>query len=360
MLEAGLLGAAWDVPLERFTAAAGAHGAALVRAAPPRANNQGLGDECVLATDSIASDVVEYLAGRAPPDPRATRVAPIQAQGFLTDYDEFSREEIARNAFYEEFLRPRGVRWHACARVDDGTPELGALYLSLKRSIRLEHYDAAEVGAINAVLPRMRAAAAVSRAVLHAEARGTGKALGRNGEAVIELDRRGYVIDCSASAFGLLGRGVDVVRGRVSAALPADRVRLERAIAAAIDRSPRAGCAILSPTREGTRIVVRTVPVIGAARDVFASVAALVVLRLVGRPHGAPQSLSALLRDAFGLTAAESRVAALVGLGVAPVQAAHMLGIGIGTARNHLKAVMTKAGVSRQPELVALIADVIH
>jgi DNA-binding CsgD family transcriptional regulator len=357
LLETGLLGAAWDKPVERLTAAAGAFGAALVRAAPARFGNLGLGDECVLATDSIAVDVAEYLAGRAPPDPRTNRVAPTFGQGFVTDYDEFSPHEIERNAFYEEFLRPRGVRWHACARIDDGAPELGALYLSLKRSIRFGHYDAAEVGAINAVLPTMRAATAVARAVMRAETRGAADAFGRGADAVIELERRGLVLDVGAAALALMGRGVDVVRGRLSASLPRDRVRLERAIAAALDAPPRVGCAVVGTTTTGPRLLVRTVPVLGAARDVFSSVAALVIVRVVHRPDRLRESAAAQLRDAFDLTAAEARVAALVGLGIAPSQAARLLGIGIGTVRNHLKTIMAKAGVRRQPELVALIGE---
>jgi DNA-binding CsgD family transcriptional regulator len=117
---------------------------------------------------------------------------------------------------------------------------------------------------------------------------------------------------------------------------------------------------VLGSPGTAPRLIVRTTPIVGAARDVFASVAALVVVRVVARPHGPPASLSAQLRDVFGLTAAEARVAALVGLGVAPRPAARMLGIGGGTVRNHLKAVMAKTGVNRQPELVALIADLIR
>lgn len=357
LLEAGLLGSAWNQPIERLTAAAGAFGAALVRAAPARLGKLGLGDDCVLTTDSIAVDVGEYIAGRAPPDPRTNRVAPTFGQGFVTDYDEFSPNEIESDAFYEEFLRPRGVRWHACARIDDGAPELGALYLSLKRSIRFSHYDAAEIGAIDAVLPTLRAATAAARAVMRAETRGAAAAYGRGADAVIELERRGLVLDVGAAALAFMGRGVDVVRGRLSASTPRDRVRLDRAIAVAIDAPARVGCAVIGNGTTTPRLLVRTIPVIGAARDVFSNVAALAIVRVVNKPDRLREPLAAELRDAFDLTAAEARVAALVGVGIAPAQTASLLGIGIGTVRNHLKTVLAKTGVGRQPELVALIAE---
>jgi DNA-binding CsgD family transcriptional regulator len=67
----------------------------------------------------------------------------------------------------------------------------------------------------------------------------------------------------------------------------------------------------------------------------------------------------AFLRDTFGLTLGEARVAALVGFGMAPRAAAEKLGIAESTARTVLKRVFDKVGVSRQSELVALLARVV-
>jgi DNA-binding CsgD family transcriptional regulator len=53
------------------------------------------------------------------------------------------------------------------------------------------------------------------------------------------------------------------------------------------------------------------------------------------------------------------RIAALVGSGLAPKQAADRLGISPETARNHLKSVFAKAGISRQSELSALLARLV-
>lgn len=37
------------------------------------------------------------------------------ADGFLDDYRHFTPAEIARDPFYQEFLRPVGFGWHAVA-----------------------------------------------------------------------------------------------------------------------------------------------------------------------------------------------------------------------------------------------------
>jgi DNA-binding CsgD family transcriptional regulator len=65
---------------------------------------------------------------------------------------------------------------------------------------------------------------------------------------------------------------------------------------------------------------------------------------------------SDLVQRLFTLAPAEARVAALIGSGLSPRQAAEKLNISEGTVRTTLKHVFTRVGVSRQSELVALLA----
>ncbi|MDU0959370.1 MAG: helix-turn-helix transcriptional regulator, partial [Bradyrhizobium sp.] len=67
----------------------------------------------------------------------------------------------------------------------------------------------------------------------------------------------------------------------------------------------------------------------------------------------------AVIRDVLGLTLGEARVAALVGAGLPPRDAANRLGIAEDTARNVLKRVFQKVGISRQSELVGLLARLV-
>jgi DNA-binding CsgD family transcriptional regulator len=62
-----------------------------------------------------------------------------------------------------------------------------------------------------------------------------------------------------------------------------------------------------------------------------------------------------LVERLFALTPAEARVAALIGSGLSPRQAAEKLGISEGTVRTVLKHVFTKVGVSRQSELAVVL-----
>jgi DNA-binding CsgD family transcriptional regulator len=355
ILEAALLGDPWGAALAQFTDAAGGDGATLVRdehctRAIARAH-----DEFVLATESIAGPVSDYLGGLAPPDPRTNRVHPSVRQGFVTDYDQFTADEIARSPFYEDFLRPRRMRWHACALVDP-SPNGGGLYLSLKRFVHQDHYSDAEIALIDQTLPTLRSAAAISRAVLSAESRGAGRVLGQRGEAVFEIDARGRVIRTNEPAVALVGTYVNLVAGRLVPALAQDETRLNTAIAAALERPARTAHTVLGTDVPGQRLVVRVLPVVGAARDIFGTAVGLLVASVWKKPEIPPPTLVRALREAFDLTGAESGVAAMVSLGVAPAEAARILKISQGTARNYLKSAMTKMGIGRQAELAAIVA----
>ena len=61
------------------------------------------------------------------------------------------------------------------------------------------------------------------------------------------------------------------------------------------------------------------------------------------------------LQQAFGLTPAEARTAALVGSGLAPQDVADQIGLTVGTIRSELKSIFEKLGISRQSELAALV-----
>ena len=82
-----------------------------------------------------------------------------------------------------------------------------------------------------------------------------------------------------------------------------------------------------------------------------------VLLTLVAM--GAEQArTSALVVRQLGLTAAEARLAAVIGAGVSPADAAEELGISEGNVRTALKKVFLKLGISRQSELAVLVTRI--
>jgi DNA-binding CsgD family transcriptional regulator len=114
-------------------------------------------------------------------------------------------------------------------------------------------------------------------------------------------------------------------------------------------------CAVdpIAIRRDGKQlVVVRVVPIHGAGRQPFLGAGALLTLTPIGLREPAPP---ALLAQAFALTPAEARLAAIIAQGATPERAAGVLGISRQTARNQLKAVFAKT-THPQSELVALLS----
>jgi DNA-binding CsgD family transcriptional regulator len=99
--------------------------------------------------------------------------------------------------------------------------------------------------------------------------------------------------------------------------------------------------------------IVQVIPVRGAAIDMVPAAAWVLVIAAVARPEIAP---ARLLADLFDLTPAEARVARGIAAGKTVHDLADEAGLAAGTIRQQLKSVFSKTGVSRQADLVALLA----
>lgn len=99
--------------------------------------------------------------------------------------------------------------------------------------------------------------------------------------------------------------------------------------------------------------VAHVVPVVRSARDVFAAADNLVILTPVTSRELPADSV---IRGLFDLTAAETRIARMIAGGATVAAIAADSRTTEGTVRTQLKGIFAKTGVSRQAELVALLA----
>ena len=92
-------------------------------------------------------------------------------------------------------------------------------------------------------------------------------------------------------------------------------------------------------------MAVYAVPPSGPVRDVLAAVRAIAVIRDLEESSMPPE---AHVRNLFGLTSAEARLATRVASGEHLELAADALGIAYQTARNQMQAIFAKHGVKSQ------------
>jgi DNA-binding CsgD family transcriptional regulator len=174
--------------------------------------------------------------------------------------------------------------------------------------------------------------------------------------AALVIDGRGVARHLNHLAEDLLGKDFNLCAGRPAARDPASNRRLQRLLAsisaAGRDSVPIHDRAVID--RDGSPwLLVDTMPVTALGSDVFSPGRAVLTFTDLTAP---PPADAALLALVFGLTAAEAKMAARIGLGNGIDEAATALRISRETARSQLKAVFLKTNTRRQAELVALIS----
>jgi DNA-binding CsgD family transcriptional regulator len=99
--------------------------------------------------------------------------------------------------------------------------------------------------------------------------------------------------------------------------------------------------------------IVHVVPVRGAANDIFMAALCVLVIPTVARMGIAS---TGVIQYLFDLTPAEARVARGIAVGKTVDELAQEASLAAATVRNQLKSVFSKTGVSRQADLVGILA----
>lgn len=329
--------------LQQLALAAGAESATLVHGYGPFTQR-------VVPSANLADRFRGYEEEGRPRDPRAARVNPTLAEGFRVDQDDFTFEEIGRDPFYQDFLRPRDVYWHACALVAE-MPGGEAVHLGLKRPFSAGPFDQEALRPITAALPLLRAAARLLH-VVDCLVPAADRLVG-------DIDRTIFGISREGEAWLLRqGPAVEVLvelRGtRLLAAEPAVQARIDAAVLQAC-RDGRPSASLLVD-RRGRRWSLRLVPALAGGRGWLSPFAAWALLTDLDAAEIIDDEHLMLLARFFGLSRAEARVAMRVAQGASVQQISHETHASVGTVRNHLKAIFLKTGAARQVELAALVA----
>lgn len=296
--------------------------------------------------------IEQYLHSRTATDSRQGRVNPTLTEGFRTDYDDFQPSELARDPYYQDFLRPLDVGWHAAASLP-GLDE--PLVISFKRSPRQGPFERHDVEALDKMLPNLRAGARHAALIARSRFDGELAAFARLNRGAIYLNDDGNVVAMNGRVE--FGDGLLCDGRTLSAALSEDRTALRRAIAAT---------ARLAPAGQGTTsspLVVRrpsgkqpyVVDVIAVPAGDFADPKRTRTLVLINDLHAQVQPRREAMQLAFGLTPRETDLAQGLASGMTLCDAAQALHISEQHARQRLKMLFEKTGTSRQAELMVLL-----
>jgi DNA-binding CsgD family transcriptional regulator/PAS domain-containing protein len=358
--DAALEPALWATVLERFADMTGGAGGWISQLDMVDGTGADEGDPLARVDPSFASRYIEHFALRNPlsnvdnPGEYMRRWTP----KILTDEDWIPKGDLLKTEFYNDFLRPQDIhsglmvrlaaRGHEIATLNLGRPERRGQFSQSDIEIAAWHHPhlirAFELGRKFAATRRLSGDMA--------------SVLDHSPHGVFLLDESGRIRHANRMAETLLAEagGLTLIRGRLGASTPDAARRLHALICAAgsLDREKRTGASMALPTP--ARRLPLSLTIAPVRPDRFAPLhsgpSVVVCVTDLEAEVSLPEQR---LRDLFGLTPAETRVALALFDGLSPADAATGLGVSFHTVRNQLVRIFEKTGTNRQTELVRLM-----
>lgn len=284
---------------------------------------------------------------------RFERLMPKKYPGFVMDLDVMTREEIDAHPYYTEFVRPNGGGWAAGTVI--GVPTGDYLVFNLERRHDDGPITRATCESLDGLRPHLARASLMSARLRLERARLMTKTLELLGlpAAVLRSNGRALAVNQLFEALHkqLTTGAFDRVALTNSSSDRLFREGLEQ-LTADGNAAPRS--IPLPAIDEFPPSIVHLVPIKRSAADIFARAGALLLVTPLAAPSAPTEDV---LNGLFDLTPAEVRVTQGIVGGKTVETLADSLSVSRETVRSQLKSVMLKVGVSRQAELVGLLAS---
>ncbi len=340
----------WPDALDGLAAATGGVGTAMIPITPQ--STAGL-----IVSPALAEANVEYEKEWWRHDTRVLRIFSRRLKGGVTcEAELFTDEEVARDPLRQEFLRAYGIGAFA-AQLVTPLPNFVVAF-SVQRSLKRGHFDKSDLETLG--LLGRHAARALLVSTKLAAARGAGRmladALTHFQCGAMIVDRNLSVVHANGAAEAMVGNGIALSAGQITASAPGTRRSFQRFLRAALvrDSAGEAEGPIALPRASGAKpLLAQAIPLAKELEQQSVASGRCVLVLLVDPERGAPAPAKAL--SLLGLTPAETRLAVLIGVGKSRRDAAELLGISLWTASDALKRIFAKLDISSQSALVRLM-----
>lgn len=285
-------------------------------------------------------------------DQTLKRAYALNHAGFVNDGELFTEHELETDYVYRNFFRKHGLGYRAGTVIP--MPIGDSVAVVMPRHHENGPVPREVVTFLDGLRPHLARSTLTSNRLGFEKAQAQAEALQALGIPGAVLRGEGRLFAANALFEALMpslfqdrihrlvvtDRWADALLADAFAALPVGSGHAVRSIAVAA-----------TPTH--TPMVLHLIPVRGAAHDIFVQSTALLVVTPVD-PAAVPTA--EVLQGLFDLTPAEARVARGIGKAETIDALAEATGVNRETVRSQLKAVLSKTGVSRQQELVSLLA----
>ena len=299
----------------------------------------------------------EYFDVYFPLDERIPRLLQLPDSQLAHMADLFSEEELKTSAVYNDF----STRVHAQNSIDvrlDG-PDGSCITWGVNDPLDGSGWSSARLDSIRRLLPHIRQFVSFRQALSGAGALGASlmELLETTGSGIIQLDRRGRIVEVNDRARDLLrsGDGLFDERGFLFARTLEDNAHLQELLKRALPpyRTQGVSGSTVVSRASALPLVLHVNPVDRQESDI--RVWPVAALMLVVDPASRRRIDPAMAEAALGLTGMESQVAVMLAEGMSVSNIAAATDRKESTIRWHVRNMFTKLGLSRQTDLVRLL-----
>ena len=285
-------------------------------------------------------------------------VGAVATSAMLIDEHEF-----LESRFYQEWVKPQGLRWDAITVKVLQTGQRTGL-LAANRLESQPRYGDAEVRLFTLLSPHVCRAVTISDALNLKTVRSEALEATLNALAsgVYLTDRHGRIIYMNRAAEHQVktSNALRIENNRLTPVERVARVALAKAIAEAITdetETPASGFTLALPGGENAGLVATILPLNRGERQNLGGAFAATAAIFVQDPIVVPPLPGEAFAKLYGLTGSELRVLLAMAPGLGVKEAAEMLGIGGTTAKTHLQHIYAKTDTSKQTELMHLFTS---
>ncbi len=306
----------------------------------------------------------EYLEHTAAIDPTVQYLVAHPHQPIVHDGLVISEREKAKHPYYDWHERLIDTRFRMVGQVRlEPSVQAG---VALHRTRTAGRYEPQDIRRFEVLHRHLERALAVGFQLgsLGTLQRLTAEWLDRSPAAAFFLDGRKRIVFCNLRAEALRSKedGIQLRANGIGLLHKQDDDRLQALIAQALSpkTSPTSlNTAMRAERPSGKRPYIILVAPVRGAYPVLSLIRPAVSVVIIDPDHEASLP-GGRLREVFGLTEAEARLAALLATGAELREAAQKLGITYGTGRTRLAQIFQKTDTRRQAALVRLLLGVLH
>jgi DNA-binding CsgD family transcriptional regulator/PAS domain-containing protein len=276
----------------------------------------------------------------------------------LYDYMVLDERAMNRDPFYSQFLAPVGYRYFMGANLRPTAQEHALV--SIQFGSRQGHVDQSQIDRFQRVLPHVEQAIDVARRLRGADGmrRSLEHGLDWLADGVMLLRADGTVLHANTAmqAIARADDGVRLRRGHVEFASTEVQQRFAKALGTQQwlrDKTSQLAITDFpAPRPSGNPSYLVSIRPLPARRHDSAMESAADIIVFVRDPLTDTTAALQVLRDAFGLTEAEAKLARAVQSGVSMSDYARVHAVSIATVYTHMRSIKEKTGCSRQAELI--------